>query len=162
MIAERIAVIGAGAWGTALANVIARAGRTVTLWARDPAIARSIMAERESPRLPGVRIDQRVALASLAGGAPQGDAILVVVPAQALRAAVCDLAGAVAPGTPVVACAKGIERDTGRFMTEIIAACLPAAVPFLIFSNRMLARLQRSADCDAVLGRPKVGARHSR
>ena len=132
MIAERIAVIGAGAWGTALANVIARAGRTVTLCARDAAIAKSVMAERESPRLPGVRIDERVALAALAGGAPQGDAILVVVPAQALRAAVCDLTGAVAPGTPVVACAKGIERGTGRFMTEIIAASLPAAVPAIL------------------------------
>src|SRR6516165_53566 len=98
MIAQRIAVIGAGAWGTALANVIARAGRTVTLWARDPAVAQAMMAKRESPRLPGVRIDERVALSALAGGEPQGNAILVVVPAQALRTAVGDLAGTVASG----------------------------------------------------------------
>ena len=132
MPAQRIAVVGAGAWGTALANVIARVGRRVTLWARNPAIAAAIVATRESPRLPGVRIDDRVTLAALSDGGPAGDAILVVVPAQALRAAVSALADVVAPGTPVVACAKGIERGTGRFMTEIIAECLPAAIPAIL------------------------------
>ena len=90
MIAERIVVIGAGAWGTALANVIARAGRTVTLLARDPALAGTIAARRESPRLPGVKLDERVAVAALAGGKVEGDAILLVVPAQTLRAAVTE------------------------------------------------------------------------
>src|ERR1700733_12053792 len=119
MIAQRIAVIGAGAWGTALANVIARAGRTVTLFARDPALAGLIAARRESPRLPGVKLDERVAVAALAADKVAGDAILVGVPAQTLRAAVNELAGTLAAGTPVVACAKGIERGTRRFMTEI-------------------------------------------
>ena len=68
MIAERIVVIGAGAWGTALANVIARAGRTVTLFARDAALAGTIVARRESPRLPGVKLDDRVAVAAARGG----------------------------------------------------------------------------------------------
>jgi glycerol-3-phosphate dehydrogenase (NAD(P)+) len=130
MIAERIAVVGAGAWGTALANVIARAGRAVTLFARDPALAESIAARRESPRLAGVTLDERVMIAPLPGGKVEGDAILLVVPAQSLRVAVSELA--VAPGTPVVACAKGIERGTRRFMTEIIAECLPAAVPAIL------------------------------
>ena len=57
----RIAVVGAGAWGTALANCAARAGREVTLWARDPAAVADMVATRESPRLPGVRLDERVA-----------------------------------------------------------------------------------------------------
>jgi glycerol-3-phosphate dehydrogenase (NAD(P)+) len=131
MIAERIAVIGAGAWGSALANVIARAGRVVTLWALDPAVAATIAARRESPRLPGVRIDERVAVAALSEGQPDGDAILIVVPAQALRGAATRLVG-VPPGTPVVTCAKGIERTTRRFMTEIIAECLPDAVPAIL------------------------------
>ncbi len=132
MIAERIAVIGAGAWGTALANVIARAGRRVTLWARDAALAATMAERRESPRLPGVPIDERVAITALASGHPAADAILVVVPAQALRGVVGALAGAVAPGTPVVACAKGIERGTRCFMTEIIGASLPLAVPAIL------------------------------
>ena len=89
-------------------------------------------AVRESRRLPGVPIDQRVAIAALTERRPEGDAILIAVPAQALRSTVSGLAGAIAAGTPVVACAKGIERTTRRFMTEIIAECLPGAVPAIL------------------------------
>ncbi len=154
MPAQRIAVVGAGAWGTALANVIARVGRRVTLWARNPAIAATIVATRESPRLPGVRIDDRVTLAALSDGAPAGDAILVVVPAQALRAAVSALAGGVAPGTPVVACAKGIERGTGRFMTEIIAECLPAAIPAILSGPSFAGDVARGLPTAVTLAAP--------
>jgi len=131
-IADHIAVVGAGAWGTALANVIARAGRTVTLFARDAAAAGAMAAARESPRLPGVPIDDRVTIAALTERRTEGDAILIAVPAQALRDAVSGLAGAFAAGTPVVTCAKGIEQITRRFMTEIIAECLPEAVPAIL------------------------------
>ena len=55
-----VAVIGAGAWGTALAIQAARAGNGVTLWARDPARAAAIAASRENPRLPGVRLPEAV------------------------------------------------------------------------------------------------------
>jgi glycerol-3-phosphate dehydrogenase (NAD(P)+) len=132
MIAERIAVVGAGAWGTALANAIARAGRTVTLLARDHAAACAIEAARESPRLPGVPIDRRVAIAPLTECRPEDDAILIVVPAQTLRSTVSSLAGTIPAGTPVVTCAKGIERTTRRFMTDIIAECAPQAVPAIL------------------------------
>jgi glycerol-3-phosphate dehydrogenase (NAD(P)+) len=131
-IADRIAVVGAGAWGTALANVIARAGRKVTLFARDAATAGAMAASGESGRLPGVPIDQRVVISSLAERQPDGDAILIAVPAQALRTTASGLTGAIAAGTPVVTCAKGIERTTRRFMTEIIAECLPEAVPAIL------------------------------
>jgi glycerol-3-phosphate dehydrogenase (NAD(P)+) len=154
MIAARIAVIGAGAWGTALANVIARAGRMVTLWARDPAMAAAIQAKRESPRLPGVEIDRRVKLAALTEAMPRGDAILVVVPAQTLRATMTGLAGAVAPGTPVVACAKGIERGTGRFMTEIIVECLPAAVPAILSGPSFAGDVARGLPTAVTLAAP--------
>jgi glycerol-3-phosphate dehydrogenase (NAD(P)+) len=152
MIAERIAVVGAGAWGTALANVIARAGRTVTLLARDPAVAAAIVARGESPRLPGVKLDDRVAVAALAAGEVEGDAILVVVPAQTLRAA--GVALAVAPGTPVVACAKGIERGTRRFMTEIIAECLPAAVPAILSGPSFASDVARGLPTAVTLAAP--------
>jgi glycerol-3-phosphate dehydrogenase (NAD(P)+) len=89
-------------------------------------------AVRESRRLPGVPIDQRVAIAALTERRPEGDAVLIAVPAQALRGTVSGLAGAIAAGTPVVACAKGIERTTRRFMTEIIVECLPEAVPAIL------------------------------
>jgi glycerol-3-phosphate dehydrogenase (NAD(P)+) len=131
-IANHIAVVGAGAWGTALANVIARAGRTVTLFARDDAAAGVMAAARESRRLLGVPIDERVAITALTKRRLDGDAILIAVPAQALRGTASALAGGIAAGTPVVTCAKGIERITRRFMTEVIAECLPEAVPAIL------------------------------
>ena len=129
---ERIAVVGAGAWGTALANVIARAGRTVLLAARHRAAADVLAKTRESLRLPGVQIDKRIDIAPAGGELAGYEAILLAVPSQEMRTA----AGAIAPtlraGTPVIACAKGIERGTHRFMTEVIAAAAPAALPAIL------------------------------
>jgi glycerol-3-phosphate dehydrogenase (NAD(P)+) len=143
MIAERIAVLGAGAWGTALANAIARAGRHVTLWTRDAMSAKAIVSNRESPRLPGLRIDERVAITALPDGGPDQDAILIAVPAQELRATAASLAAIDGPGMPVVTCAKGIERTTRRFMTEIIAECLPGAVPAILSGPSFAADVAR-------------------
>jgi len=128
---ERIAVLGAGAWGTALANCAARAGRQVTLWARDADAAGEIVARRESSRLPGVRLEDKVTItADLAKLA--ADAVLVVVPAQALREVATALPAVIGNETPVVACAKGIERGTHRFMTEIIAESISRAIPAIL------------------------------
>jgi len=140
---QRIAVIGAGAWGTALANVAARAGRTVTLHARDAASAAVIAAKRESPRLPDLRLDDRVAVIAEGAAAAQADAILLAVPAQALRAVAAALATALKPATPVISCAKGIERGTGLFMTEVIAACAPQAVPAVLSGPSFAADVMR-------------------
>jgi glycerol-3-phosphate dehydrogenase (NAD(P)+) len=129
---ERIAVVGAGAWGTALANALARAGCVVTLCARDRPAAAALAASRESPRLPGIKIDGRVTIAPAEGGAAQQDAVLLAVPAQHLRAAATAMAPAIARGTPMVACAKGIERGTRKFMTEVIAESAPAALPAIL------------------------------
>src|SRR5215212_11254773 len=115
---ERIGIVGAGAWGVALANVIARAGRTVTVVARDQASAAAIAANRESPHLAGVRLDERVGIVG-GGRAADHDAILVAVPSQHLRAATTALGPALTRDIPVVACAKGIERGTRKFMTEV-------------------------------------------
>ena len=118
---DRIAVVGAGAWGCALANVIARAGRPVLLATRDRAGADHIVSRRESPRLPGLKLDERIGIAPLSAAVGRYDAILLAVPSQHLRAAAGAIAPELAPGTPVIACAKGIERGTHRFMTEVIA-----------------------------------------
>jgi glycerol-3-phosphate dehydrogenase (NAD(P)+) len=115
----------------------------VTLFARDAAAAAAIAARRESRRLPGVRIDTRVAIAALTDRPPEGDVILIVVPAQALRATASGLAGAIAPGTPVVTCAKGIERTTRRFMTEVLTECLPGAMPAILSGPSFAADVAR-------------------
>jgi glycerol-3-phosphate dehydrogenase (NAD(P)+) len=129
---ERITVVGAGAWGSALANVIARAGRTVTLAARDSTAAAAIRERRESPRLPGCRIDERVCIVALGEGPGPHDAILLAVPSQQLRGAAAAIAPALRSGTPVVACAKGIEQGTRKFMTEAIAESAPEAIPAIL------------------------------
>jgi glycerol-3-phosphate dehydrogenase (NAD(P)+) len=128
---QHIGVLGAGAWGTALANVAARGGARVSLWARDPSAVTAMAVSRESRRLPGFRLDERVVPTSSIAEAVAADAVLLAVPAQESRG-VATLATAVRAGTPVVACAKGIERGTRKFMTEVIAECLPQAVPAIL------------------------------
>jgi glycerol-3-phosphate dehydrogenase (NAD(P)+) len=140
---DRIAVIGAGAWGTALANVIARAGRTVLLAARDRTSADVLVERRESPRLRGVRLDERVGIAPVGGEVGRYDAILLAVPSQQLRLAARTIAPELTPGTPVIACAKGIERGTHRFMTEVIAESAPAALPAILSGPSFAADVAR-------------------
>jgi len=127
-----VAVIGAGAWGTALAGVAARAGRTVTLYARDPAAAAQIAATRINPRLPQLRLDASVAVTCEIARAATADIILIATPAQHLREAVAALAPHLAKATPVIATAKGIERGSHKFMTEVIAEAAPDARPAIL------------------------------
>jgi glycerol-3-phosphate dehydrogenase (NAD(P)+) len=128
----QIAVIGAGAWGIALANVIARTGRAVTLGSRDPLSAAAIMQRRESPRLPGIHLDDHVRVVAANAETGRHDAILLAVPSQQLRTVATMIAPAITEGTPVIACAKGIERGTRKFMTEVITDCAGAALPAIL------------------------------
>ena len=114
---DSVAVIGAGAWGTALATVAARAGRTVTLWARNTEHARRIASTRDNPRLPGVQLAPDIVVTSDLSLAARADMLLIATPAQHLRGAVNMLVSHLARPVPIVACAKGIERGTRRFMT---------------------------------------------
>ncbi|MDI4237209.1 NAD(P)-dependent glycerol-3-phosphate dehydrogenase [Bradyrhizobium sp. Arg237L] len=129
---QSVGVIGAGAWGTALAAVAARAGRDVTLYARDAAHAAQIQATRANPRLPGVLLDASVKVTADIAAAARADLILVATPAQHLRASVMHLAPQLAKATPVIACAKGIERGTHKFMTDVIAEAAPDATPAIL------------------------------
>ncbi len=129
---HRIAVFGAGAWGTALANAAVHAGRDVTLLAREAETAAQMTRTRENPRLPGIRIDDAVAISADLGAVARADAVLLVTPAQAARLAAAALAPHLKKGTPVIACAKGIERGTRKFMTEVIGEALPDAVPAIL------------------------------
>ncbi|MGE0260793.1 MAG: NAD(P)-binding domain-containing protein, partial [Alphaproteobacteria bacterium] len=84
---DHIAVVGAGAWGSALANVVARAGRAVLLAARDQDSAERLTATRHSPHLPDVRFDDRIGVAAATEAVGRYDAVLLAVPSQHLRAA---------------------------------------------------------------------------
>jgi glycerol-3-phosphate dehydrogenase (NAD(P)+) len=127
-----VAVIGAGAWGTALAGVAARAGRDVVLFARTPESAARIAESRINPKLSGVLLSPDIALTDEPARAAAADIILIATPAQNLRQAVAALAPHLGPATPVTACAKGIERGSLRFMTEVIAETAPEAIPAIL------------------------------
>jgi glycerol-3-phosphate dehydrogenase (NAD(P)+) len=128
----RIAVIGGGAWGTALAQVAARGGRPVTLWAREAEVVEAINAEHRNPLfLPDIDLDPAIAatgdLTELAGH----DALLVVAPAQHIRSV---LAEAHVGATPLVLCAKGIEAGTRLLVGEIAREMHPHA-PVAVLSG---------------------------
>ncbi|MBX9823138.1 NAD(P)H-dependent glycerol-3-phosphate dehydrogenase [Afipia birgiae] len=129
---QTISVVGAGAWGTALANAAARAGRDVVLYARDSAVAEKISQTRENPKLPGIQLAKAVSVTSDLARAGQANAVLLVTPAQSLRQAATALAPHLAAGTPVIVCAKGIERGTHQFMTQIVTEVAPDAAPAIL------------------------------
>jgi len=116
-----IAVIGAGAWGTALAIQATRAGCQVTLWARDPVNAAAIEQSRLNARLPGIRLPGGIRVTSHLPS--DAAAILLAVPMQHLRGVTERL-----PPTdaPLVVCAKGVEAATLRFPLEILAEIRPS------------------------------------
>jgi glycerol-3-phosphate dehydrogenase (NAD(P)+) len=154
---DRITVLGAGAWGTALANVTARAGRTVTLWARDPKAAKAMADTRESPRLPGIKLDRGVTVTADIAAAAKTDAVLIVVPAQALRDVASRIEDVIPSGTPVVACAKGIERGSHKFMTEIVAECAQTALPAILSGPSFAADVARGLPTAVTLAAKDAG-----
>ena len=122
------AVIGAGAWGTALALVCRRAGLDTRLWAREPEVAEAVNATRANPLfLPGVTLDDGVVATTDLASTANADIILAVVPAQHMRATLSALAPRLRPGQPVVLCAKGIEQGALKLMTEVLAEVAPKA-----------------------------------
>jgi glycerol-3-phosphate dehydrogenase (NAD(P)+) len=124
----RLSVIGAGAWGTALAVLAARAGCTVQLWARRPAHAAELNAARENAvYLPGITIDPAIRIEADFARALDADAVIYAQPAQHFRDFCRNAAAHWRAGTALVIAAKGIERGTGALLNEIAAETLPAA-----------------------------------
>lgn len=133
---RRIGILGAGAWGTALALVGRRAGRAVVLQAREPEVVIAINERHENPLfLPGVTLDPAIrATSDIAEAVAGAAAILLVLPAQHLRTVCATAAPAWPAGAPAVICAKGIEQATGALMSEVVAEVLPQA-PVAILSG---------------------------
>ena len=120
-----IGIIGAGAWGTALAQALAGNGTTVVIWAREAELVAEInSAHRNSLFLPGVSLSPHIRATANLAELAQLPTLLVVTPAQHLARVLADL-----PNAPrdLVLCAKGIEASTGRLMAEVAAAVLPSA-----------------------------------
>jgi glycerol-3-phosphate dehydrogenase (NAD(P)+) len=129
---KSVGVIGAGAWGTALAGVAARARRDVVLYVRNADSAKQMRATRANPKLSGVLVDASIDVTSDIAIAASADIILIATPAQHLREAAAGIAPHIKTAAPVIACAKGIERGTHKFMTEVIAEAAPSATPAIL------------------------------
>ena len=125
MTGNRVTVLGAGSWGTAVAALLAHQPG-VTLWARDPALAARIDHDHENPRyLPGVTLPPDVhATGDLRAACVDADVLVLGVPSHGLRAVLTEVATAVNPDAPVVSLAKGVEQETHLRMTEVAADVL--------------------------------------
>ena len=123
-----VGVLGAGAWGTALAVAAARAGNRVLLWGQDPTAMEAAEVRRENvARLPGVRLPATVEATAHDAALERIDLALVAVPAQVLRATLTRLGRRLPTGVPIVICAKGIERGSGLLMSEVVRQTVPEA-----------------------------------
>jgi len=137
----RMTIIGAGAWGTALACVARRAGHDATIWARESEVVDAINAGKGNPiYLPDIDLEPGIAATTdIAAAVKDADAVLMVAPSQFLRGVATTIQPHLAPGTPVILCAKGIEHDTLALMTEAAADALPGT-PLAVLSGPTFAR----------------------
>jgi len=137
-----IGVIGAGAWGTALAVLAARAGRRTLLWTRDPEAASRMASERcNAARLPGVAFPPALAITADGAAMVETDLVLLAVPAQTLRSALRPFATALQ--VPVVICAKGLDRESGRLLGDVLAEIAPRARPYALSGPSFAADVAR-------------------
>ncbi len=123
---SRLGIVGAGAWGTALATVGARAGLEVKLWALEPEVTEAINQEHENTTyLEGVKLDETITATSDMTAMADCQALLVVTPAQALRDVAEGLTQHAGAHIPLVVCSKGIERGSGLLMSQVLAEISP-------------------------------------
>lgn len=140
---NRIAIMGGGAWGTALALNAIEAGRETVLWVREEEVAVSLSAGKGNqvflPEIDLPAMQASTDMSILAGA----DAILAVVPAQHARATFQAAAAHIAPGTPIMLCAKGIEQNSLKLMTDVLAETLPDAIPVVLSGPSFAADVAR-------------------
>lgn len=148
-------VIGAGAWGTALAQVCARAGLATTLWAREPEVVESILERRENTLfLPGVELHEALTVTTALADLADCDLILAVPPAQHMRSTLAAFAPHARPGLPVVLCSKGVERGTLKLMAEVLAETIPHAVTAVLSGPSFAAEVSRGLPAAVTLACP--------
>jgi len=141
---DRIGVVGGGAWGTALAQSTTTAGRDVLLWAYEFETITDVNDYHQNRNyLPGVKLDPRIRATGKLQEIAACDAILLVTPAQHLRAIATDLNPHLADGKPLVICAKGIEQSTRKLLSEVLAEVTPKATMAVLSGPSFAAEVAR-------------------
>lgn len=140
----RIAIIGAGAWGTALAMAAVRAGRSAILWAREAAVIESVARDRTNPFMAGVTLPTEITVTgSLEEALAGADLVLLTTPSQHLRAMAVQCESLLMADIPVAICAKGVEADSGLLMSEVIAQAMPGRPQAVISGPTFAAEVAR-------------------
>jgi glycerol-3-phosphate dehydrogenase (NAD(P)+) len=134
-----VSVIGAGAWGAALAMVAERSKKEVTLYTHTQQEYDMLHNQQETPKLPGIKLPGTIRITTDLALAAQANVILMVVPAQVMRTAVHALSKHLNPNSYLILCSKGIELDTGLLMSEVVEEILPSH-SISVFSGPTFAR----------------------
>lgn len=153
-----IGIIGAGAWGTALAQSLSASGARILLYAREPSLAQTLSAQRENPDyLPGIRLSPAIEATADLERCAKADILLLVTPAQHVRSTLISLTPFLSTPRPLILCAKGIEVSSGRLLSDIAKDILPQ-IPIGILSGPTFARdIAQGLPGAATLAMPDTG-----
>jgi glycerol-3-phosphate dehydrogenase (NAD(P)+) len=158
---DTVAVLGAGAWGTALAQVAAAAGRKVTIWAREPDVVESINGEAENVLfLPGIKLNTAIQATPDIEAAALCQLILAVSPAQHMRSVLRALGPHLEPGAPLVLCAKGVERGSLALMTDVLTGEIPDVVPAVLSGPGFAKDVARGLPTATTIASPNQALAH--
>ncbi len=163
---QKLSVIGGGAWGTALAQTCAHAGRDVLLWAREDDVVQGINNTRENQQfLPGAKLHDNITASNDLALAAKADIMLMVTPAQFTRTVLVELKPHIGEGMPVLLCSKGIEQNSLKLMSDVLMETVPQAIPAVLSGPSFAADVVRGlptavtlACADSALGHVLMNA----
>ena len=143
-----IGIIGAGSWGTALAQCLANADRKVTLWAREPSVVDAINTQHKNPNyLPEIDLNPSLRATESLAEAAKADVILLVTPAQFVRSILESLKGEIVKGKPIVICSKGVEISSGQLMSQVAEQEVPGATIAILTGPTFASEVARGLPC---------------
>jgi glycerol-3-phosphate dehydrogenase (NAD(P)+) len=156
---RRLAVLGGGAWGTALAIAAHRASHDVRLWARDSGTIEAIASSGQNARyLPGIPLDPAIRATAIgAEGLDGADLVLAAVPAQQLRQALMTVASHVPAQAAIILCAKGIEQASGMLLSAVVAEILPGRPVAALSGPSFASDLAKGLPTAVVIASPETG-----
>ena len=135
---KKIGIIGAGAWGTALASQAIRAGNDVIIWAREPEVVKTINNDSVNDIfLPGFKLDRRLRATNILSEAVLCDMVFIVVPSQHFRQICNQIRAFWVDRTPAIICSKGIERKTNSLLTQVLLEEIPKAITNFLKKNKL-------------------------